>query len=55
MHVKTRKDGNQKIHVETKEEDLHYVPKSKDSEEQLLSIKIQNTKKKKSKYIQGRK
>ena len=47
------KDDNQKNHVETKDEDLHYIPE--DEEEQLLSIKIQKTKNKKSKYTSRRK
>ena len=41
------KDDNQKNHVETEDEDFHYVPE--DEEDQLLSIKIQKTKKKYSK------
>ena len=50
------KDDNQKNHVETEEEDLHYVSKAdEDSEEQLLSIKIQKTKKKKFKYTSRKK
>ena len=49
------KDDNQKKYVETEEEDLHYVPKAeKEYEEQLLSIKIQKTKKK-SKYTSRKK
>ena len=32
------KDDNQKNHVETKDEDFHYVPE--DEEDQLLSIKM---------------
>ena len=47
------RDDNEKNHVEKKEEDLHYVPKAK--EEQPLSIKIQKTKKKKSKYTSRKK
>ena len=43
-----RKDDNQKNHVEIENEDFHYVPE--DEEDQLLSIKIQKTKKKNSKY-----
>ena len=50
------KDDIQKNHVETEEEDLHYVPKAEeDIEEQLLSVKIQKTKKKKSKYTSRKK
>ena len=53
---RTDKDGNKKNDVETKEEDLHYVLETKEgSEEQLLSIKIQKTKKKKSKYTSRKK
>ena len=47
------KDDNQKNHVETEDEDLHYVPE--DEEDQLLSIKIQKTKKKNSKYTSRKK
>ena len=42
------KDDNRKNHVEIEDEDFHYVPE--DEEDQLLSIKIQKTKKKNSKY-----
>ena len=49
------KVDNNKNHVETKE-DLHYVPEAtEDIEEQLLSIKIQKSKKKKSKYTSRKK
>ena len=52
----TDKDGNKKNDVETEEEDLHYVPETEEgSEEQLLSIKIQKTKKKNSKYTSRKK
>ena len=47
------KDDNQKNHFEIEEEDLHYIPEAK--EEQLLIIKIQKTKKKKSKYTSTKK
>ena len=50
------KEENQKNHVETEEDDLHCVPKAWEAEEeQLLSIKIQKTKKKKSKYTSRKK
>ena len=42
------KDDNQKNHVEIEDEDFHYV--LEDEGDQLLSIKIQKTKKKNSKY-----
>ena len=47
------KDDNQKNHVETEDEEFHYVPE--DEEDQLLSIKIQKTKKKNSKYTSRKK
>ena len=47
------KDDNHKNHVETKEEDLHYVPEAKEG--QLLSIKIQKTENNKSKYTSRKK
>ena len=47
------KDDNQKNHVETEDEDFHYV--SEDEEDQLLSIKIQKTEKKNSKYTSRKK
>ena len=47
------KDDNQRNHVATEDEDLHYVPE--DEEEQLLSIKIHKTKKKNSKYTSRKK
>ena len=47
------KDDNQKNHVETEDEDFHYVPE--DEEDQLLSIKIQKTKKKNSNYTSRKK
>ena len=47
------KDDNQKNHVETEDEDFHYVPE--DEEDQLLSIKIQKTKKKNSNYTSTKK
>ena len=51
------KDDNQKNHVETEveieDEDLHYVPE--DEEYQLLSIKIQKTKKNNFKYTSRKK
>ena len=47
------KDDNQKNHVEIEDEDLHYVPE--DEEDQLLSIKIQKTKKNNSEYTSRKK
>ena len=47
------KDDNLKNHVEKEDEDFHYV--SEDEEDQLLSIKIQKTKKNNSKYTSRKK
>ena len=57
IHIFSNKNvecvGNQKNHVETEDEDFHYVPE--DEEDQLLSIKIQKTKKKNSNYTSRKK
>ena len=47
------KDDNWKNHVETEKKDLHYVLEVE--EEELLSIKIQKTKKNKFKYTSRKK
>ena len=50
------KEENQKILVEIEEDDLHYVPRAKqEAEEHLITIKIQKTKKKQSKYTSRKK